>query len=214
MGLLKSTDKVFVAGHKGMAGSSICRALKRSNLINEKNIITINHKELDLTNQIDVKKWFEKNKPDVVILAAAKVGGIYANESFPVDFLLDNLKIQNNVVESAYENGTHRLVFLASSCIYPKFAQQPLKEDFLLTGKLEETNQWYAIAKIAGIKLCDSFRAQYGFDTISLMPTNLYGPGDNFGILGSHVLPALIRKFYDAEEKNDTEIICWGTGKP
>jgi GDP-L-fucose synthase len=158
--------------------------------------------------------WFAQNKPDVVVLAAARVGGIHANATYPADFLLDNLKIQNNVIETAWSNGAKRLLFLGSSCIYPKFATQPIREDSLLTGSLEPTNEWYAIAKITGIQLCRALKLQYGFDAISLMPTNLYGPGDNYHPVNSHVLPALIRRFYEAASGNADTVTCWGTGTP
>merc|ERR1712185_525356 len=161
-----------------------------------------------------VQRWFAENKPTVVVLAAAKVGGIHANDTYPADFLLENLKIQTNVIETAWRSGVKRLLFLGSSCIYPKFAEQPIKEESLLTGALETTNEWYAIAKIAGIKLCESLRKQYGFDAISLMPTNLYGPGDNYHPENSHVLPALIRRFHEAKESGAESVTCWGTGSP
>ena len=162
----------------------------------------------------DVESWFKLNKPNVVIIAAAKVGGILANSSEPTEFLLENLKIQNNLIETSWRYGVRRLLFLGSSCIYPKFAEQPITEEALLTGELEPTNEWYAIAKIAGIKLCEALRIQYSFDAISLMPTNLYGPGDNYNSLNSHVMASLIRKFYNASIKKDPEVICWGTGNP
>ena len=193
--LVSAEDHFFVAGHRGMAGSAICRALQRWGY---KNLITASRDELDLLDIQAVKNWFAEKKPTVVVLAAAKVGGIYANETYPADFLLENLKIQTNVIETAWQSGVKRLLFLGSSCIYPKYAEQPIKEETLLTGELESTNEWYAIAKIAGIKLCESLRKQYGFDAISLMPTNLYGPGDNYHPHKSHVLPALIRRFNEA----------------
>ena len=211
MPLISSEDKIFVAGHRGMVGSSIKRSLKAKGYTN---ILTVNKKELDLTDQNSVKNWFSNNKPNVVAIAAAKVGGIYANDTYPTDFLLDNLKIQNNLIQNSFEFGVKRLLFLGSSCIYPKFAKQPLKEEYLMTGELETTNEWYAIAKIAGIKLCDAYRIQYDFDAISLMPTNLYGPGDNYHHTNSHVMPALIRKFHTAILENEKKVICWGTGKP
>ncbi len=211
MSLISLEDKIFVPGHKGMVGSSIIRSLKSKNY---KNILTVDKNELDLTDQNSVKTWFSINKPDVVAIAAAKVGGIYANDKYPTDFLLDNLNIQNNLIQNSFEFGVKRLLFLGSSCIYPKFAKQPLKEEYLMTGELEKTNEWYAIAKIAGIKLCDAYRKQYDFDAISLMPTNLYGPGDNYHYKNSHVMPALIRKFHTAILENKKKVICWGTGKP
>tara|TARA_Y100000589_G_scaffold328879_1_gene373984 strand:- start:10268 stop:11278 length:1011 start_codon:yes stop_codon:yes gene_type:complete len=209
--LINFKDKIYLAGHKGMVGSAIHRSLLKKGY---ENIIFESKDKLNLLEYHPVKDWFEYQKPDVVIIAAAKVGGINANNTYSYDFLIENLKIQNNIIENAWKNGVKRLLFLGSSCIYPRLAKQPIIEEDLLTGLFEPTNECYALAKITGIKLCQSLRKQYGFDAISLMPTNLYGPGDNFGILGSHVLPALIRKFYDAEEKNDSEIICWGTGKP
>ena len=171
-------------------------------------------KELDLSDFTSVSAWFKKNKPDVVILAAAKVGGIYANNTYPVDFLLENLKIQNNVIESAWKNDSKRLLFLGSSCIYPKFAEQPIKEEELLKSPLEETNEWYALAKISGLKICQALMNQYGFDAISLMPTNLYGPNDNYDPQNSHVMPGLISKFINAKKKSLDSVTCWGTGQP
>ena len=209
--LINQNDRFFVAGHRGMAGSAICRALQRSGY---NNLLTASRDVLDLLDVQAVQRWFADNKPDVVVLAAAKVGGIHANDPYPADFLLENLKIQTNVIETAWKSGVKRLLFLGSSCIYPKFAEQPIKEESLFTGALEPTNEWYAIAKIAGIKLCESLRKQYGFDAISLMPTNLYGPGDNFHPENSHVLPALIRRFYEAKESGAESVTCWGTGSP
>jgi len=200
-----------VAGHRGMAGSAICRALERGGY---NHLLTASRAELDLLDGSAVEAWFAKHQPTVVVLAAAKVGGILANSSYPADFLLENLKIQTNVIETAWRYGVRRLLFLGSSCIYPKFAEQPIKEETLLTGALETTNEWYAIAKIAGIKICESLRLQHGFDAISLMPTNLYGPGDNYHPSNSHVLPALIRRFHDAKEAESKSITCWGTGSP
>jgi GDP-L-fucose synthase len=194
-----------------MAGSAICRAFKRAG---HHQLLTSSRSELDLLDGIAVHTWFAKNKPSFVVLAAAKVGGIHANSSYPVDFLLDNIKIQTNVIEAAWRSGVRRLLFLGSSCIYPKFAEQPIREESLLTGALEPTNEWYAVAKIAGIKLCEALRVQYGFDAISLMPTNLYGPGDNYHPINSHVLPALIRRFHEAVEAEDETVTCWGTGSP
>ena len=194
-----------------MAGSAICRALQRAGY---HQILTASRSELDLRDGSVVQAWFAKYKPSVVVLAAAKVGGIQANSSYPADFLLENLKIQTNVIETAWRSGVRRLLFLGSSCIYPKFAEQPIKEEALLTGPLEPTNEWYAIAKIAGIKLCEALRNQHGFDAISLMPTNLYGPGDNYHLTNSHVLPALVRRFHEAAEAKAESVTCWGTGSP
>ena len=215
MSLLDKKDKIYVAGSNGMVGSAICKLLIKEGYTKEnKKLITNSKKELDLTDFEQVKKWFAENKPDIVIIAAAKVGGILANNKYPVDFLLDNLKIQNNLIESSWKNGVKRLLFLGSSCIYPKLSSQPIKEEYLLTDSLEKTNQWYAIAKIAGLKLCEAYRRQYNFDAISLMPTNLYGPKDNYSLKGGHVMAALIRKFHEAKIKNNNEVICWGSGKP
>ena len=215
--LIKADDRFFVAGARGMAGSAICRRLQEKGYGDEAKsgaLLTPTRQELDLLDYEAVKAWYEVNKPDVVVLAAAKVGGIYANDSYPADFLLENLKIQANVIEGAWKTGVRRLLFLGSSCIYPKFAEQPIKEEALLSGSLEPTNEWYAIAKIAGIKLCEALRNQYGFDAISLMPTNLYGPGDNYHPQNSHVLPALIRRFHEAAEAKAKSVTCWGTGTP
>ena len=209
--LINQDDRFFVAGHRGMAGSAICRALQCSGY---ETLLTASRDELDLLDLQAVQRWFAENQPTVVVLAAAKVGGIHANDTYPADFLLENLKIQTNVIETAWRSGVKRLLFLGSSCIYPKFAEQPIKEESLLTGALEPTNEWYAIAKIAGIKLCESLRKQYGFDAISLMPTNLYGPGDNYHPENSHVLPALIRRFHEAKESGAESVPCWGTGSP
>ena len=209
--LITPADRIFVAGHRGMAGSAICRALQRAGYTN---LLTASRAELDLENGPAVQRWFSEHKPTVVVLAAAKVGGIQANNSYPADFLLDNLKIQTNVIETAWRSGVRRLLFLGSSCIYPKFAEQPIREEALLTGPLEPTNARYAIAKIAGLKLCAALRRQHGFDAISLMPTNLYGPGDNYHPTNSHVLPALIRRFHEAAEANAPSVTCWGTGTP
>ena len=209
--LITPEDRIFVAGHRGMAGSAICRALQRAGY---SNLLTASRAELDLENSPAVQRWFAEHQPTVVVLAAAKVGGIQANNSYPADFLLDNLKIQTNVIETAWRSGVRRLLFLGSSCIYPKFAEQPIREEALLTGPLEPTNEWYAIAKITGIKLCEALRRQHGFDAISLMPTNLYGPGDNYHPTNSHVLPALIRRFHEATERGDSSVTCWGTGTP
>lgn len=209
--LITPADRIFVAGHRGMAGSAICRALQRANYCQ---ILTASRAELDLLDARAVQSWFAQNKPTVVVLAAAKVGGIAANSTYPADFLLENLKIQTNVIETAWRSGVRRLLFLGSSCIYPKLAEQPMREEALLTGPLELTNEWYAIAKLAGIKLCQALRAQHGFDAISLMPTNLYGPGDNYHPTNSHVMAALIRRFCEATERNDNHVTCWGSGTP
>jgi GDP-L-fucose synthase len=209
--LINPDDRIFVAGHRGMAGSAICRALQRKGYAH---ILTATRQELDLEDAVAVRAWFEVNKPEVAVLAAAKVGGIHANDTYPADFLLQNLKIQNNVIESAWRCGTRRLLFLGSSCIYPRDCPQPIREEYLLTGPLEPTNEWYAIAKIAGIKLCQALRLQYGFDAISLMPTNLYGPGDNYHPTHSHVMAALIRRFHEAKQANSPSVTCWGTGTP
>ena len=209
--LLRADERIFVAGHRGMAGSAICRALQRAGY---SNLLTASRTELDLEDGPAVQRWFAEHQPTVVVLAAAKVGGIQANNTYPADFLLDNLKIQTNVIETAWRSGVRRLLFLGSSCIYPKFAEQPIREEALLTGPLEPTNAWYAIAKITGIKLCEALRRQHGFDAISLMPTNLYGPGDNYHPGNSHVLPALIRRFHEAAEANTPTVTCWGTGTP
>ena len=211
MTLISKESKIFVAGHNGMVGKSILRNLKRNNY---NDILKVDRKELDLTDSLSVKNWFHNNKPEVVILAAAKVGGIYANSNFQTEFILENLKIQNNIIENSWKNGVKRFLFLGSSCIYPKLAKQPIDEEQLLTGELEQTNQSYAIAKISGIKLCEALRKQYDFDAICLMPTNLYGQGDNYHPLNSHVLPALIRRIYEAKLANYKSIKCWGTGTP
>ena len=204
-------DRIFIAGHRGMAGSAICRALNAAGYQQQ---LTTPRQDLDLLDSTAVEAWFNAQRPNVVVLAAAKVGGILANNNYPADFLLDNLKIQNNVIEAAWRHSVRRLLFLGSSCIYPKFAEQPIREESLLTGMLEPTNEWYAIAKIAGIQLCRSLRIQHGFDAISLMPTNLYGPGDNYHPSHSHVMAALIRRFSEATRSGADEVVCWGTGSP
>jgi GDP-L-fucose synthase len=209
--LISPQDRIFIAGHLGMAGSAICRALQREGYIN---LLTASRSDLDLENVLAVQQWFNEQRPSVVVLAAAKVGGIYANKTYPADFLLSNLKIQTNVIETAWQAGVKRLLFLGSSCIYPKFAEQPIREEALLTSSLESTNEYYAIAKITGVKLCQALRDQYGFDAISLMPTNLYGPGDNYHPENSHVVPAMIRRFHEASLRGDQSITCWGTGQP
>ncbi len=211
MNLIKQQDKIFVAGSTGMVGSAILRHLNKKGY---KNILTKKKSLLNLLNYNKLEKWFEIEKPDVVIISAAKVGGIFANNNYPAEFLLENLKIQSNLIEIAYRKNVKRLLFLGSSCIYPKFANQPISEEELLTGPLEKTNESYAIAKIAGIKLVESFRKQYGFDCISLMPTNLYGYGDNYNLKNSHVVPAMIRRFIDAKRENNSSVVCWGTGTP
>ena len=209
--LIKQSDKIYVAGHRGMAGSAICRALSKAGY---SNLLTSPRADLNLLDEAAVKYWFEINKPNVVVVAAAKVGGILANNNYPADFLLENLKIQTNLIETAWRSGVRRLLFLGSSCIYPKFAPQPIKEESLLTGPLEATNEWYAITKIAGIKLCQALRKQHGFDAISLMPTNLYGLGDNYHPSNSHVIAALLRRFYEAHQINAASVTCWGSGTP
>lgn len=208
---ISKQDKIYVAGHRGMVGSAIVRKLDKEGYTN---LLIRTSEELDLRNQKAVADFFEQEKPDHVFLAAAKVGGILANDAYRADFLYENLMIQNNVMHESYKNGVKKLLFLGSSCIYPKLAAQPLKEEYLLTGLLEYTNEPYAIAKIAGIKLCDAYRAQYDCNFISAMPTNLYGPNDNYDLNNSHVLPALLRKFHEAKLKNEKEVIVWGSGKP
>jgi GDP-L-fucose synthase len=208
-------QKIYIAGHRGMVGSAIVRNLEAKGFIN---IVTRTHAELDLTNQAKVATFFEQEKPDQVYLAAAKVGGIHANNTYPAEFIYDNLMVQNNVIHQAFVHGVKKLLFLGSSCIYPKLAPQPMGEDALLTGKLESTNEPYAIAKIAGIKMCESYNRQYGashgVDYRSVMPTNLYGPGDNYHPENSHVIPALIRRFHEAKVSNAPEVVIWGTGTP
>ena len=208
-------QKIYVAGHRGMVGSAIVRNLQAKGF---SSIVTRTHAQLDLTNQTDVQAFFESEKPDQVYLAAAKVGGIYANSTFPAEFIYQNLMVQNNVIHQAFVHGVKKLLFLGSSCIYPKLAPQPMGEDALLTGKLEPTNEPYAIAKIAGIKMCESYNRQYGdshgVDYRSVMPTNLYGPGDNYHPENSHVIPALIRRFHEAKVVNAPEVVIWGTGTP
>ncbi|MCF6182884.1 GDP-L-fucose synthase [Lutibacter sp.] len=208
---MKKDSKIYIAGHNGMVGSAILRKLKKEGYTN---FVLRTSKELDLTNQQDAAQFFKMEQPEYVFLAAAKVGGIEANNTFRADFLYENLMIQNNVIHSAYINKVKKLLFLGSSCIYPKLAPQPLKEAYLLTGELEYTNEPYAIAKIAGIKLCENYNKQYGCNFISVMPTNLYGPNDNYDLKNSHVLPALLRKFYEAKQNNDKFVEVWGTGTP
>ncbi|MBK8872944.1 MAG: GDP-L-fucose synthase [Bacteroidetes bacterium] len=204
-------SKIFIAGHRGMVGSAIVRKLEAEGYTN---LITKTSKELDLRNQQAVHSFFTNEKPEYVFLAAAKVGGIVANNTYRADFLYENLMIQSNVIRQSYENNVKKLLFLGSSCIYPKMCPQPIKEEYLLTGSLEQTNEPYAIAKIAGLKMCEAFRMQYGCDYISVMPTNLYGPNDNYDLKNSHVLPALMRKFYEAIKNGAPEVEIWGSGKP
>ncbi len=208
---MKHTDKIYVAGHRGMVGSAIVRKLKKEGY---QNLLLRISKELDLRDQKAVEEFFKKEKPDYVFLAAAKVGGILANNEHPADFIYDNLAIQSNVIHQSYLNGVKKLMFLGSSCIYPKLAPQPLKEDYLLTGHLEPTNDAYAVAKIAGIKMCEAYRRQHGCNFIAAMPTNLYGPGDNYDLKSSHVLPALLRKFHEAKINHEPFVTIWGSGKP
>ncbi len=208
---MNKNSKIYVAGHRGLVGSAIVRNLEERGYTN---IICRTHKELDLTRQADVEKFFAEEKPEYVFLAAAKVGGIQANNTRPAEFIYENLMIESNIIHSAYKYGVKKLLFLGSSCIYPKFANQPIKEEYLLTGELEPTNEAYAIAKITGIELCKFYRRQYGCDFISAMPTNLYGINDNFDLETSHVFPALIRKFHEAKINNQEEVVMWGTGKP
>jgi len=208
---LKKSDKIFVAGHRGMVGSAVVRRLESESFTN---LLTRDRSHLDLSDESAVAKFFAEARPDIVILAAANVGGIKANNDFPVEFLLDNLRIQNNVIRSAYQTGVRKLLFFGSSCIYPKLAPQPIPESALLTGPLESTNEPYAIAKIAGIKLCQAYTREYGTNFISVMPTNLYGPNDNFDLETSHVLAALLRKAHEAKSRNENKLIVWGTGEP
>lgn len=208
---MQTQEKIYIAGHRGMVGSAIERRLRAAGF---SNFVTRTSNELDLRDTASVKEFFTQERPAYVFLAAAKVGGIMANNTYRGEFLYDNLMIQNNVIHQAYETGVKKLLFLGSSCIYPKMAPQPLKEEYLLTGLLEPTNEPYAIAKIAGIKLCDAYRAQYGCNFISVMPTNLYGPNDNYDLKNSHVLPALLRKVHEAKINNHPEVVVWGTGTP
>ena len=204
-------SRIYVAGHNGLVGSAIVRALQGAGYTN---VIVRSRKETDLENQGAVLKLFLEEKPEYVFMAAAKVGGILANNTYPVDFIRSNLMVQNNIIDASFYAGVKKLLFLGSSCIYPKLCPQPIKEEYLLTGALEPTNEWYAIAKIAGIKMCQAYHRQHGFNAISLMPTNLYGPGDNFDLTSSHVMPALIRKFHEAKVSGAKEVVMWGTGTP
>lgn len=208
---MDKSARIFVAGHRGLVGSAIVRCLETGGY---RNLLLAGRDRLDLRDASAVDRWFANERPEFVFLAAARVGGILANDNFPAEFLNDNLRIQTNVIDAAWRSGVRKLEFLGSSCIYPKLAPQPIREDSLLTGPLEPTNEWYAIAKIAGIKMAQAYRKQYGFSAISLMPTNLYGPGDNFDLASSHVLPALLRKFHEARLSGSPEVTVWGTGKP
>ena len=208
---MEKNSKIYIAGHRGLVGSALVRNLEEKGYTN---VIGRTSKELDLTVQADVNKFFEEEKPEYVILAAARVGGIHANNTYPAEFIYDNLMIQNNVIKAAHDHGVKKLLFLGSTCIYPKLAPQPIKEEYLLTGSLEETNEAYAIAKIAGLEMCKFFKRQYGDNFISCMPTNLYGPNDNFDLQSSHVLPALIRKFHEAKVNDQPTVEVWGTGTP
>lgn len=209
--ILDRTKKIYVAGHRGLVGSALVRKLKSEGFLN---VVTRTHEELDLTRQSEVENFFAKEKPAYVILAAAKVGGIYANDTYPADFIMQNLQIECNVIDAAYKNGVEKLLFLGSSCIYPRECPQPIKEEYLLSGYLEKTNEAYALAKIAGLKMCAFYNQQYGTDYISVMPCNLYGVNDNFSPENSHVLPALMRKFHEAKEKNEPTVTVWGSGRP
>ena len=208
---MDSGSRIFVAGHRGLVGSAICRSLRSQGFTD---LVLRTRAELDLRNQAAVQHFFQECQPEFVFLAAAKVGGILANSTYPADFLRDNLDIQTNVIDAAYRAGVKKLEFLGSSCIYPKLAPQPIREEYMLTGELEPTNEWYAIAKIAGIKMAQAYTQQFGFNAISLMPTNLYGPGDNFDLESSHVLPAMLRKFHDAKTTQAVEVVLWGSGAP
>src|SRR5580704_16470227 len=209
--MLSHKSQIYVAGHRGLVGSGVVRALKAQGYTK---LLLRTHRELDLTDQAAVVEFFQKERPKAVVMAAARVGGIHANNIRPAEFIRDNLLMQDNIIDASHRAGVEKFVFLGSSCIYPKLAPQPIKEDYLLTGPLEPTNEWYAVAKIAGIKMCQAYRRQYGFNAISLMPTNLYGPGDNFDLQNSHVLPALIRRFHEARERGDPTMSIWGTGTP
>ncbi len=208
---MNSDSRIFVAGHRGLIGSALMRRLQAESFTN---LLTRTRSELYLRNQVAVEQFFEQAQPEYVFLAAAKVGGIHANDAYPADFIRENLQIQSNVIDAVWRHGVRKLLFLGSSCIYPRQAPQPMTEDCLLTGPLEPTNEWYAIAKIAGLKMCQAYRRQYGFNAIAAMPTNLYGPHDNFDLQNSHVLPALIRKFHEAKERGDAWVEVWGGGNP
>jgi GDP-L-fucose synthase len=208
---MNESTRIFVAGHRGLVGSAVVRRLRAGG---NRELLLAGRDELDLTRQDAVERWFAAHRPEVVILAAARVGGIQANNTRPAEFIRENLVMQSNVIDAAWRNGARKLTFLGSSCIYPKLAPQPMAEECLLTGALEPTNEWYAVAKIAGIKMCQAYRRQYGFDAISLMPTNLYGPGDNFDLENSHVLPALLRKVHEAKRDGRPTVTVWGTGQP
>jgi GDP-L-fucose synthase len=208
---MNEADRIFVAGHRGLVGSAIQRQLEAAGY---RNLLLRSHAELDLTDQVAVEAFFGAERPDYVFLAAAKVGGILANASYPADFIRENLQIQCNVIDSAWRNGVRKLCFMGSSCIYPRLAPQPIREEYLLTGPLEPTNEWYAIAKIAGIRMCQAYSRQHGFPAIALMPANLYGPGDNFSLETSHVLPALLRKCHEARRDGHPQVVIWGTGRP
>ena len=208
---MKKNAKIYVAGHRGLVGSALVRALRAAGY---SNLVYRTSAELDLCAQGAVRDFFHAEKPEYVFLAAAKVGGIHANKTYPAEFIYSNLQIQTNIIDSAWKSGCKKLLFLGSSCIYPKLCPQPIKEEYLLSGPLEPTNEWYALAKIAGIKMCQAYRSQYGFNAISAMPTNLYGPGDNFHPENSHVMPAMIRRFHEAKESGAQSVVIWGTGKP
>lgn len=208
---LNHESRIYVAGHRGLVGAAVVRCLRRQGY---ENLTLRTHQELDLTDQAAVNGFFDRERPAAVIMAAARVGGIHANSTRPAAFIRDNLLIQDNVIDAAQRSGVAKFVFLGSSCIYPKLAPQPIKEEYLLTGPLEPTNEWYAVAKIAGLKMCQAYRREFGFNAISLMPTNLYGPGDNFDLQNSHVLPALIRRFHEAKMRGDETLAIWGTGTP
>ncbi|HEY0941072.1 MAG TPA: GDP-L-fucose synthase [Steroidobacter sp.] len=208
---MNRSARIFVAGHRGLVGSAIVRRLQAEGC---SNLLLRSSAELDLRNQAAVERFFAAERPELVYLAAARVGGIQANDSYPADFIRDNLLIQTNVIDAAYRHSTRKLLFLGSSCIYPKHAPQPMPESCLLTGPLEPTNEWYAVAKIAGVKMCQAYRRQYDFSAICVMPTNMYGPGDNFNLQSSHVLPALLRKFHEAKQRQDEQVVVWGTGTP